>query len=340
MSPVLPCLRTLNFGNLFSFLLGVFSVNFLTVFGSVMSRQAKENVCDAQSIPVRLHCPFENCQKSYNSKKHLNEHFRLHPSHKPHTLPSTRVRVTAKECAEKFLDDETNPYTRKLRVKALFQLLTDDELKQFALPRIANIVTPVDFLLQGASDINRVRQRLVQMKNELCSHHPELTSHFCHGPPLDEREQLAEIVQNNLPHSCDWIIEKGNGTMFKDFIMPKLCQAGFQGTLLEVLTTFCSGLDKVFRNLLPTPHELTGDEYGAQARVLLGFQAVQIFRSTSITASCKQIVTYVPYYIDKALADVTNSPLLWQTSVMQQWKLRTNRTKESPCFFLEEDLAQ
>ena len=168
-----------------------------------MSCQAKENVCDAQSIPVRLHCPFKNCHKCYNSKKHLNEHFCLHPSHKPHTLPSTRVRVTAKECAEKFLDNETNPYTRKLWVKELFQLLTDDELKQFALPRIANIVTSVDFLNQGTSDINRVRQRLVQMKNELCSHHPELTSQFCHGPPLDKREQLAEIVQNNLPHSCD-----------------------------------------------------------------------------------------------------------------------------------------
>ena len=88
--------------------------------------------------------------------------------------------------------------------------------------------------------------------------------------------------------------------------MPEILnQAGFQGTLPEVLTTFCSGLDKVFRNLLQTPHELTGDEYGAQARVLLGFQAVQIFGSSSITASCKQIVTYVPYYIDKAFADAT-----------------------------------
>ena len=67
----------------------------------------------------------------------------------PILLPSTRVRVTAKECAEKFLDDEANPYTRKLRVKELFQLLTDDELKQFALPRIANIVTLAEFLLQG-----------------------------------------------------------------------------------------------------------------------------------------------------------------------------------------------
>ena len=28
-----------------------------------------------KSIPVRLHCPFENCHKSYNSKKHINEHF-------------------------------------------------------------------------------------------------------------------------------------------------------------------------------------------------------------------------------------------------------------------------
>ena len=41
----------------------------MTIFGTAMSRQAKENVCDAQSIPVRLHCPFENCHKSYNSKK-------------------------------------------------------------------------------------------------------------------------------------------------------------------------------------------------------------------------------------------------------------------------------
>ena len=48
---------------------------FFTIFGTAMSRQAKENVCDTQSIPVRLHCRFENCHKSYNSKKHTNEHF-------------------------------------------------------------------------------------------------------------------------------------------------------------------------------------------------------------------------------------------------------------------------
>ena len=94
----------------------------------------------------------------------------LHPLHKPDALPSTHLRVTAMECAEKSLDDETNPYTRKL------QLLTDDELKQFALQRIANIVTRVNFLLQGTSDINRVCQKLVELKNELCLLYPERNS--------------------------------------------------------------------------------------------------------------------------------------------------------------------
>ena len=59
----------------------------------------------------------------------------------------------------------------------------------------------------------------------------------------------------------------------------------------------------MLKNLRQTSQELTGDKYGALTRVLLGFQAVQIFGSSCITPSLKQIVTYVPHYIDKALAD-------------------------------------
>jgi len=89
--------------------------------------------------------------------------------------------------------------------------------------------------------------------------------------------------------------------------MPQILkQAGFQGTLLEVLTTFRGGFDKVLRNLLRTLHKLTGDEHGDQARIPLGFQAVQTFGSTSITAFCKQIVKYVHYYIDKAAISDAN----------------------------------
>ena len=134
----------------------------------------------------------------------MNEHFRWHPSHKPDTLPSTRVHVTAKECAEKSLDDEANPYTRKLRVKELFQLQTGDELKHFAHPRVANIVTLEEFLLQGTLNKDQVHQKLVELRNELCLHYSEFNSQcFQEPPPLDKREQLVEIVQSSLPHSCD-----------------------------------------------------------------------------------------------------------------------------------------
>ena len=93
--------------------------------------------------------------------------------------------------------------------------------------------------------------------------------------------------RRNCGNGCNWcaLIWWKNASNFKT--------SRVSGNFTLLLTTFCSGLDSVFRNLLRTSHKLTGDEYGAQARVLLGFQAVQ---STSITASCKQIVTYVPYY--------------------------------------------
>lgn len=86
--------------------------------------------------------------------------------------------------------------------------------------------------------------------------------------------------------------------------MPSILKkSGFKGTLLEILCTFCKGLDRVYRNLLHTPHDLTGDEYEVQARIHLGFQTVQIFDTANVTASLKQIVSYVGYYVDKARSD-------------------------------------
>ena len=58
-----------------------------------------------------------------------------------------------------------------------------------------------------------------------------------------------------------------------------LRQAGFKGIMLEILASFCSGLEVVYQNLLQTPHQLTGDKYEVKARVHLGFQAVPIFRN-------------------------------------------------------------
>ena len=79
--------------------------------------------------------------------------------------------------------------------------------------------------------------------------------------------------------------------------MPDILRhAGFKGIMLEILVSFCSGLEVVYQNLLQTPHQLTGEEYEVKTRVHLGFQAVQIFGTANITASIKQIVSYVPFY--------------------------------------------
>ena len=91
--------------------------------------------------------------------------------------------------------------------------------------------------------------------------------------------------------------------LFGEKIPDVLADSGFQSFTLDVLLRFCSGLKELFQNLLRTPPSLTGEEYGIMARVLLGFQAVIIFGVKAITPSIKQAVVYVPFYIDKALAD-------------------------------------
>ena len=99
-----------------------------------MSCRAKENVFNAESV-IRLHCPFQNCGKFYKNKKNLNEHHRLYPKHKPGGLPgglpTPRKRVSLTQCAEKFLDDESNSYSRKQRVGELLNCLNDEELVDF-----------------------------------------------------------------------------------------------------------------------------------------------------------------------------------------------------------------
>ena len=59
----------------------------------------------------------------------------------------------------------------------------------------------------------------------------------------------------------------------------------------------------IYKNLFHTQHDFTGDEYEVQACISLGFQAVQIFGTANLTASLKQIITYVGYYVDRALSD-------------------------------------
>ena len=189
-----------------------------------MSCLAKQNVLNAESV-IRLHCPFQNCDKFYKNKKSLNEHLRLYPEHKPGGLPTSRKRVSLRQCAEKFLDDESNPYSRKQRVSELLNCLNDEELVDLVLPRIAKIVSPVDFLLHGTDGTRDFHSKLCKFRNELFLRFPELQALFCPEPSpstgfYNQRQVFTEIVQKNKPYSCDWLLEIDNGSFFKDVVMP------------------------------------------------------------------------------------------------------------------------
>ena len=146
-----------------------------------MSCRAKENVLNAESA-IRLHCPFQNCGKFYKNKKSLNEHLRLYPGHKPGGLPTSRRRVSLRQCAEKFLDDEINPFSRKQRVSELLNFLNNEELVDLVLPRIAKIVSPVDFLLHGSDGTRYFHSKLCKFGNELFMRYPEVQALFCPQP--------------------------------------------------------------------------------------------------------------------------------------------------------------
>ena len=196
----------------------------------------------------------------------------MNPSHKSDSLVTSRVRITAKECAEKFLDDETNPYCRNVRVKELCKLLTDEELELYALPRIAKIVTPVDYLLhETTGTVNDVHQKLVKFKNDLCLRYPEFNSLFCQGSPPDTspREKLVEIVQNNLPHSCDWIIEFANGTLFKDAIMPKVFQREYRA-----FEEFSCGMVGAFGIGQKEVQDILRNKWGKKLETVIGINPI------------------------------------------------------------------
>ena len=188
-----------------------------------MSCLAKENVLDAESV-IRLHCLFQNSGKFYKNKKSLNGHLRLYPEHKPDGLPTSRERVSLRQCAEKFLD-ESYPYSRKQRVSELLHCLYDEELVDLVLPRIAKIVSPVDFLLHGTDGTVDFHSKVCKFRNELFLRYPKLQVLFCpEASPsagfYNQRQVLTEIIQKNKPYSCDWLLEMDNGCFFKDVVMP------------------------------------------------------------------------------------------------------------------------
>ena len=113
------------------------------------------------------------------NKKSLLEHFRLHPTLKPEFLSVTasRKRTSTKDIVERFLNGE-NEYSGRQRVRELMSQLTDQEIIEFTLPRVVDIVPPVDLFLKGSSCTSDIFQKLVSFRKQICLRFPRLKTFF------------------------------------------------------------------------------------------------------------------------------------------------------------------
>ena len=180
-----------------------------------MAFQLKEKENNYAEAFVRLNCTFQSCGKFYKNKKSLLEHFWFHPTHKPEFLSVTasRERTLTKDIVERFLNGE-NAYSRRQRVRELMSQLTDQEINEFTLPRVVDIVPPVDLFLEGSSCTSDIFQKLVSFRKKICLRFPQLKTFFYSSlsPSYQNpKETFIDMVLQNKSNCCQWLLEIEDG---------------------------------------------------------------------------------------------------------------------------------
>lgn len=168
----------------------------------------KENISSqAEDLFVHQHCPFESCGKFYKNKKSLLEHCCLYPVHQPEYLLETasHKRISTKEIVGKFLNRE-NAYSEWQRVHELILQLSDEEIVEFILPRVADVVPPADIFLVGSSFSRHVYQNLVTIRDQICLRFPELKTFFYSSLSIcflsRPKQQFIDMVHENKNDCC------------------------------------------------------------------------------------------------------------------------------------------
>ena len=97
--------------------------------------------------------------------------------------------------------------------------LTDEEISELALPRVTNVVPPVDFFLQGSSSSGDVFQKLVTFREQICVRFPELVAFFYSRTSLpftlqNPKQKFIDFVLDNKSNCCEWLLEQDNGSLF------------------------------------------------------------------------------------------------------------------------------
>ena len=119
--------------------------------------------------------------------------------------------------------NEENAYSRRQRARELRSQLNDQEIVEFTLPRVVDIVPPVDLFLAESSCTSDIFQKLVSFRKQICLRFPQLKTFFYSSlsPSYQNpKETFIDMVLQIKSNCCQWLLEIEDGSLVKESLMP------------------------------------------------------------------------------------------------------------------------
>ena len=95
-------------------------------------------------------------------------------------------------------------------MRELISQLTDQEIIEFTLTRVLDVVPPVDLFLEGSSCTSDIFQKLVSFRKQICLRFPQLNTFFYSSlSPSNQnpKETLIDMVLQKKSNCCQWLLE-------------------------------------------------------------------------------------------------------------------------------------
>ncbi len=191
----------------------------------------------------------QTCEHSFSSQGNVSRHYTIYPDHRPESEPNSKDAVAI------FLNSGLSSYHRKARIRELFNQLTDEEIVEIALPRVARKASTSRFVYEkcknksGEISEKAVKEELKKLcvnlhwtfpsippnlvsENSLASDSPKQATprHDMCAPDrkllrfLDDRNVkkslLEHLITTNENLACETMLDCCDGSIVKNTFMP------------------------------------------------------------------------------------------------------------------------
>lgn len=208
-------------------------------------------------------CDYNGCGCSYRSYNNLLKHYRENVTHKPVNFARKKPE-TAKETVERLIAKDVPQRRRLSVVKEVVEQLSNEELVEFALPRLCKNVSVWEFLSKKCETRRKpsantvdILQQLNQLRSDLFSSKFSGLANIafnnsCTTPSTASKPPL--ITPGNEKEICEQLLSQDNGRAFRETLMPMVYEGNkdvfreFAGGVVSSFGVGQKGLQDVLRN--------------------------------------------------------------------------------------------